>query len=61
VQPEVYASVGPDPKEAKAVARSNRAHPATLRDAASSLVAFLREVGLIGGSSELLRKRAGLA
>ncbi|WP_029430526.1 diiron oxygenase [Blastococcus sp. URHD0036] len=60
VQPQVYASVGLDPQEAKAVARSNEAYRAKLRDASSGLVAFLREVGLIGGPSELLWKRAGL-
>ncbi|WP_409332352.1 AurF N-oxygenase family protein [Trujillonella humicola] len=61
VQPQVYASVGLDPAEAKAVARANPHHRAKLRDAASGLVAFLREVGLIGGPSELLWKRAGLS
>ncbi|SEO94273.1 AurF N-oxygenase family protein [Trujillonella endophytica] len=61
VQPQVYASVGLDPQQAKAAARANEAYRAKLRDASSGLVAFLREVGLIGGSSELLWKRAGLA
>jgi hypothetical protein len=60
VQPQVYASVGLDPQEAKAVARSNEAYRAKLRDASAGLVGFLREVGLIGGPSELLWKRAGL-
>ena len=60
VQPEVYASVGLDPAEAKAVARANPHYRAKLREASSGLVAFLREVGLIGGPSELLWKRAGL-
>lgn len=60
VQPQVYASVGLDPAQAKAAARANEHYRAKLRDAASGLVAFLREVGLIGGPSELLWKRAGL-
>jgi hypothetical protein len=61
VQPQVYASVGLDPHEAKAVARANRHHRAKLRAASAGLVSFLREIGLVGGSSELLWKRAGLA
>jgi hypothetical protein len=61
VQPQVYASVGLDPRAAKAVARANRQHRAKLRAASAGLVSFLREVGLVGGSSELLWKRAGLA
>src|SRR3954467_10079777 len=60
VQPEVYASVGLDPDEAKAVARSNKHYGDKLRDASSGLVAFLRDVGLVGGASELLWKRARL-
>ena len=60
VQPEVYASVGLDPKEAKAAARSNAHYAGKLRHASAGLVAFLRDVGLVGGPSELLWKRANL-
>jgi len=60
VQPEAYASVGLDPKAAKAAARANTHDGDKLRDASSGLVAFLREVGLLGGPSELLWKRARL-
>jgi hypothetical protein len=60
VQPGVYASVGLDPKEAKAVARSNAHYGDKLRDASTGLVGFLREVGLIGGPSERLWRRARL-
>ena len=60
VQPEVYASVGLDPKEAKAAARANNHYTDKLRGASTGLVGFLREVGLIGGASELLWKRAHL-
>jgi hypothetical protein len=60
VQPQVYAAVGLDPAEAKAAARANEHYKTKLRDASSGLVSFLREVGLIGGPSELLWKRAGL-
>src|SRR4051795_3334180 len=60
VQPAVYAAVGLDPQEAKAAARGNQHYRATLGDAASGLVAFLRDAGLIGGPSELLWRRAKL-
>ena len=60
VQPEVYASVGLDPAEARAAARGNDHYAAKLREAAGGLVDFLRGVGLIGGPSELLWKRARL-
>jgi hypothetical protein len=60
VQPEVYASVGLDPKEAKAAARANDHYAAKLRAASTGLVAFLRGVGLIGGPSETLWRRARL-
>jgi len=60
VQPAVYASVGLDPKKAKAAARANAHYGDKLRDASSGLVSFLRDVGLVGGPSELLWKRARL-
>jgi hypothetical protein len=60
VQPAVYASVGLDPRTAKAAARANEHYAGKLRDASTGLVAFLRGVGLIGGRSELLWKRAHL-
>jgi P-aminobenzoate N-oxygenase AurF len=60
VQPAVYTSVGLDPKQAKAAARANEHYTGKLRGAATGLVDFLRGVGLIGGPSELLWKRAGL-
>jgi hypothetical protein len=60
VQPGVYAAVGLDPKQAKAAARANDHYADRLRTAAAGLVAFLREVGLIGGPSERLWKRARL-
>src|SRR3954463_9422499 len=60
VQPEVYAAVGLDPAEARAAARANTHYGDKLRDASTGLVAFLRDVGLVGGASELLWKRARL-
>ncbi|RBY89165.1 diiron oxygenase [Blastococcus sp. TBT05-19] len=60
VQPQVYAAVGLDPRTARAAARGNQHYRAKLKDSSAGLVAFLREVGLIGGPSERLWKRAGL-
>ena len=60
VQPEVYASVGLDPKRARAAARANDHYGDKLRGAAGGLVSFLRGVGLVGGSSEILWRRARL-
>lgn len=60
VQPEVYASVGLDPATAKEAARNNEHYAAKLREASAGLVSFLRDVGLIGGPSERLWKRANL-
>ncbi len=55
-----YRSVGLTPWKARRVARHNPHYQATLRWTASRAVAYLREVDLIGGPSELLWKRAGL-
>jgi len=60
VQPQVYASVGLDPSAAHAVAHANTHYGDKLRTASSGLVTFLRDLGLIGGASELLWKRARL-
>jgi hypothetical protein len=60
VQADVYASVGLDPATATAAARANEHYAGKLRAASAGLVAFLRGVGLVGGPSERLWKRAGL-
>ncbi|TFV50334.1 diiron oxygenase [Blastococcus sp. TF02A-35] len=60
VQPQVYAAVGLDPKVARAAARGNEHYNAKLKESAAGLVSFLRGVGLVGGPSERLWKRAGL-
>jgi hypothetical protein len=49
-----------DTREAKAAARATERYTGKLRDASAGLMAFLREVGLIGGSSERPWRRAGL-
>jgi hypothetical protein len=60
VQPGVYASVGLDPEEARKAARGNDHYATKLRAASTGLVTFLRDVGLIGGPSEALWRRARL-
>jgi hypothetical protein len=60
VQPEVYAAAGLDVERAVAAAKANEHYAAKLRESASGLVDYLRGVGLIGGPSERLWKRARL-
>jgi hypothetical protein len=60
VHPRVYTSVGLDPKQAKATARANPHHRETLRWMAEKVVEFLTEVGMIGGPSKSLWRRAHL-
>ena len=60
VQPQVYAAAGLDVPRAVAAARANEHRAAKLRGSAAGLVGFLRGVGLVGGPSERLWKRAGL-
>jgi hypothetical protein len=60
VHPQVYTSVGLDPKQAKAVARANPHHRETLRWMAEKVVDFLTEVDMIGGPSKSLWRRAHL-
>ena len=60
VQPGVYAAAGLDVARAVAAARANDHYAAKLRESAAGLVGYLRGVGLIGGPSERLWKRANL-
>lgn len=60
VHPEVYRSVGIEPKAGRAAARTNPHHRETLRWSARKLVPFLREQGLVGGPTEALWRRAHL-
>jgi len=60
VTPRVYTGVGLDREEAE---RQVAAHPyrrETMTWMATKLVSFLKEVGLIGGPTELMWHRAGL-
>jgi hypothetical protein len=60
VHPGVYRAVGLDPKVAKQTARNNEHYNAKLRNAASGLIEFLDDVGLVGGPSTRLWKKAHL-
>ncbi len=60
VHPGVYAAVGLDPKEARAAALANPHHHETRKWLAEKIVAFLDEVGMIGGPSKALWKKAHL-
>lgn len=60
IHPDVYRSVGLDPKEARKVARKNPHYQDTIRWTARKLVPFLREQGIIGGPSEILWRKAAL-
>lgn len=60
IHPDVYTSVGLDPKQARKVAKANPHHQETIRWSARKLVPFLREQGMIGGPSEILWRKAHL-
>jgi hypothetical protein len=48
VSPQVYRSVGLDPRKAHRAALANPAHQETIRFGGEKLVAFLTEAGLVG-------------
>ena len=60
VHPGAYAAVGLDPREARAAALANPHHHETRRWMAEKIVAFLTEVGMIGGPSKRIWQRAHL-
>ena len=60
VHPGVYKVVGLDPKAAREVARANPHHQETRRWMAEKIVEFLSEVGMIGGPSKRLWRKAHL-
>ena len=60
VSPKVYAAVGIDPREGRAVARANPHHLESRRWMAEKVVEFLTEVGMIGGGSKRIWRRANL-
>ncbi|TDV50976.1 AurF N-oxygenase family protein [Actinophytocola oryzae] len=60
VHPAVYRSVGLDPREARAVAQANPYHHETRRWMGEKIVAFLSDVGMIGGPSKRIWRKAHL-
>jgi hypothetical protein len=60
VHRDVYAAVGIDPKVGYRAARANPHHQETKRWTARKLMPYLREMGLIGGPTELQWRRAHL-
>lgn len=60
VNPRVYAAVGLNPREARAAAQANPHHQETRRWMAEKIVAFLAEVGMIGGPTKRIWKKAHL-
>ena len=60
VHPAVYKAVGLDPREARAAALANPHHRESRRWMGEKIVAFLTEVGMIGGPSKRIWKNAHL-
>jgi hypothetical protein len=60
VHPAAYKAVGLDPREARAAALANPHHHESRRWMAEKIVAFLTEVGMIGGPSKRIWKKAHL-
>lgn len=61
IHPRVYREVGLDPAAARAAARRNPHWRATKTRAASKVLAFFDECGLIGPENRWLLRRAGVA
>ena len=60
VHRDVYKSVGIDPEQGRRAARTNPQHLTTLKWASERIVAYLDELGLIGGPGMALWRRSGL-
>lgn len=60
VHPGVYAAVGLDLRQARAAALANPHHHESRRWMAEKVVAFLTEVGMIGGPSKRIWRKAHL-
>jgi len=60
VHRDVYRAVGIDPAQGRRAALANPHHRATLRWAGEKIVAYLDELGLIGGPGLALWRRSGL-
>jgi P-aminobenzoate N-oxygenase AurF len=60
VHPRAYQTVGLDPKQAREVARANPHHHETRRWLAEKITEFLTDVGMIGGPSKRIWRKAHL-
>jgi hypothetical protein len=60
ISPQVYRSVGLDPREARQIALANPAHQETLRFGGEKIVAFLAETGLVGAPGTYWWRRSYL-
>jgi P-aminobenzoate N-oxygenase AurF len=60
INPQVYAAVGLDPKQAAKVARANPHHRANRRWLAEKIMTFLDEQGMVTRSSRWIYRLAGL-
>ncbi len=60
VHPGAYQAVGLDPRQARAAALANPHHHETRRWMAEKITAFLSEVGMIGGPSKRIWRKAHL-
>ncbi len=60
ISPEVYLSVGLDPREARRAALANSHHRETVRFGGAKVMAFLDEAGLVGGPGMPLWRKSFL-
>jgi hypothetical protein len=60
IDPQVYRSVGIEPAAGRAAALANPHHQESRRWMAAKIMPFLREVGIVGGASERLYRKAHL-
>ncbi|MDG3009964.1 diiron oxygenase [Rhodococcus sp. D2-41] len=60
VHKDAYKAAGLDPKEARKVAANNPHHQSMIRNGCAGTVQFLDSVGLVGGPSKFLLKRANI-
>jgi len=60
IDPRVYRVVGIEPSAGRAAARANPQHRESRRWMAAKIMPFLREVGMVGGPSEALYRKACL-
>jgi hypothetical protein len=60
IAPEVYRSVGIEPSVGRRAARANPHYRETMRWAGSKVVAYLKDLDLIGGPGLALWRRSGL-